>query len=113
MRSSDRSRAFTVVIADNFHYMDKSEHYEHGSFDTLEAAIEASRAIVDTFLTSSLTPGMSAEQLYEQYVAFGDDPFILGADEPGVPFSAWEYAKGRCAELCSSPPVSEVAGHDV
>ena len=84
-------KTFTVIVADNFHYMDEGEFYEHGNFDTLEAAIAASKVIVDSYLSSALKPGMTAEQLYQSYTMFGEDPFIRGADD---------YAKERCAELC-------------
>jgi hypothetical protein len=97
---------FTVVIADNFHYMDESEYTSHGTFDTLEAAIAAAKSIVDSFLSSALKSGMTAEQLYEQYVHFGDDPFIRGSNQGGVPFSAWNYARGRCYEMCPPGPCS-------
>jgi len=113
MGGSDPTRPFTVVVADNFHYMDKSENYEHGKFETLEAAIAASKRIVDEFLSSALKPGMTADELYSQYTSFGDDPYVIGSDEPGVPFSAWTYAKARCSELCGSQPASGSGGHDV
>ncbi len=113
MRSSGPKRPFTVRVADNFHYMDESESYEHGAFETLEDAIVASKRIVDEFLASALKPGMTAEALFSQYKSFGDDPYILGSSEPGVPFSAWTYAELRCSELCGSQPASEVDGHDV
>ena len=113
MRSSDPARPFTVVIADNFHYMDESEKYEHGKFETLEDAIAASKRIVDEFLVSALQPGITADALYSQYTSFGDDPYIIGANEPGVPFSAWSYAKARCSELCGSQPASKADGHEV
>jgi hypothetical protein len=104
---------FTVVIADNFHYRDESEKLEHGRFETLEAAIAASKRIVDEFLASALKPGMTADVLYSQYTAFGDDPYIVDSGEPGVPFSAWAYAKIRCSELCGSQGASESNEHDV
>ena len=100
MSSSDAPPAFTVVVADNFHYADESEHYEHGTFDTIEAAISAAKAIVDAFLLSGRKPGMTAKQLFEMYAHFGEDPFIRGGGEGKVLFSAWEYARGRCSELC-------------
>jgi hypothetical protein len=90
---------FTVVIADNFHYMDEGEHVVHGSYDSLDAAIAAAKRIVDACLATSHKPGMSAAELYRQYTSFGEDPFIRGAEER-VPFSAWTYAEQRCAELC-------------
>jgi hypothetical protein len=113
MRSSDPARPFTVVIADNFHYMDEAEKYEHGKFETLEAAISASKRIVDEFLVSALRPGITADALYSHYTSFGDDPYIIGSTEPGVPFSAWTYAKARCSELCGSQPAPKGDGHDV
>jgi hypothetical protein len=107
MHSSDPARPFTVLVADNFHYMDESEKYEHGKFGTLEAAVAASKRIVDEFLASALEPGMTATALYSQYTSFGDDPYIIGSSEPGVPFSAWTYAKARCSELCASQTPSK------
>jgi hypothetical protein len=73
-------------------------------FDTWEAAEAAAKQIVDQFLAASLRPGMDAKALYEEYVRFGEDPFIvpaLGTDDPRM-FSAWVYAKERCALLCPS-----------
>ena len=102
MSPSDPTRPFTVVVADNFHYMDESENYVHGKFATLEEAIAAAKRIVDEFLVSALKPGMNAATLYSQYTSFGDDPYITGSSEPGVPFSAWNYAQERCAVMCSS-----------
>ena len=114
MPSCDAHAAFTVVIADNFHYMDEGEYTTHGTFETLDAAIAAAKSIVDSFLSSALKSGMTADQLYEQYVHFGDDPFIRGGNEGGVLFSAWSYAKARCSEMCPSAASSSVPpGHDV
>lgn len=49
---------------------------------------------------------MSAAQLYESYVLYGEDPFIQSVDVPQVPFSARDYAQERCQALCAgqSPP---------
>ena len=44
--------------------------------------------------------GMSAQALWEQYTCFGEDPFILSVDVTPVHFSAWDYARERCAQLC-------------
>jgi len=43
---------------------------------------------------------MTAEELYDQYVSFGDDPFIRSEDKKGSESSAWDYAKQRSEELC-------------
>jgi len=47
---------------------------------------------------------MKPENLYDHYVMFGDDPFIVvsgGGKEPGDGFSAWDYAQERCQSLCA------------
>ncbi len=93
---------FTIFVDDNFHFMDESERYELGVYATLEEALEVSKKIVDDFLLDALKPGMTSENLYASYQSFGDDPFII-ADPPlgtGILFSAWDYAKLRCVELC-------------
>ena len=93
---------YKVMVDDNFHYMDEDERYEHGVYDTAEEAIEACRGIVDRSLEEGYKPGVSAEALYEHYVSFGDDPFIVvldGADD-NAKFSAWNYAKERSRVIC-------------
>lgn len=70
-----------------------------GKYASLEAAIAACRTLVDDFLEASckgLEP--SSEKLYEHFVAFGPDPFIV-TNVPSVPkpsFSAWKYAREQC-----------------
>jgi hypothetical protein len=91
---------YTVFVDDNFHYMDKGARTTHGEFETLEAAIEAAKEIVDDGLLHDYEPGMSASALYTRYTMFGDDPWISGPGE--TPFSAWEYAKGRCEIICDA-----------
>ena len=90
---------YTVLVDDNFHYMEESERYTFATFTSLEAAIDACRRIVDEFLDKSLKEGqLSAKAMYGGYVAFGPDPFIQ-TDDPtikGVSFSAWTYAREQC-----------------
>ncbi len=92
---------FTVVVADNFYYMDESENYELGSFSTLELAIAASQQIVDDYLTSTHCPGSKAEDLFMLYTMFGEDPYIVAQSDERITFSAWEYAKAKCEEMCA------------
>jgi hypothetical protein len=93
--------AFRVLVDDNFHYMDEEHRYQHGEFLTFEAAVAAAQQIVDEYLASAYESGMTARELFESYMAFGEDPFILSPDIKGVPFSAWDYARRRCTELCA------------
>ena len=90
---------FKVFVDDNFHYQDESERYQHGEFDTWEEAVVACKAIVDRNLEDMFSADKSAGELYSHYTSFGDDPFVLPA-APGRSFSAWDYAKQRCEELC-------------
>ncbi len=92
---------FRVLVDDNFHYMDQDERYEHGSYPTLEAATLAAQAIVDDFLLDASQPGMTAGELFDCYTNFGEDPFIVAPGESRVLFSAWDYARRRCEELCA------------
>ena len=93
---------YVVMVDDNFHYMDEDERYRHGEFADAGVAIEHCRQIVDEYLESALKPGMSAEELWDSYKSFGEDPFIQSVDVAPVRFSAWDYARGRCADLCGA-----------
>jgi hypothetical protein len=94
---------YKVMVDDNFHYMDLDERWEHGTYETLEPALAACREIVDRSLDEESRLGISAEALFERYVHFGDDPFIVvldGTDDRAA-FSAWSYAKERCGVICA------------
>lgn len=93
---------FKVRIRENSHYMDESEAYDHGSFATYAAAEAACRKIVDDYLGGARKPGMSADDLFRSYTMFGEDPTIDAAGPDGRHFSAWDYARARCAELCKA-----------
>jgi len=97
---------YRVLVDDNFHYQD-GDRREQGVYDTLDAALAACRDIVDAALAREYRPGISADALYDRYVSFGDDPFIVAADivapdgaDERAKFSAWSYAKERCRAIC-------------
>jgi hypothetical protein len=90
---------YVVRILDNFHFMDKSEEYNSGAYDTFEEAVAKCKAIVDEFLESAYKQGMTAKQLYQTYVMYGETPIIHGG-KLGK-FSSNEYARERCKELTS------------
>ncbi len=94
-------KTFTVFVDDNFHYMDESERYKLGSFPTLAAAIDAAHRLIDDNLTAAHRPGMTAEALFQSYMSFGEDPFIIAADGEKTDFSAQTYARQRCEEMCT------------
>jgi hypothetical protein len=91
---------YVVMVDDNFHPQDEDERYELGEFADGAEAIEHCRRIVDGFLESGYKTGMSASELFSHYTTFGEDPFIVSRDAPKVSFSAWDYARERCRELC-------------
>ena len=62
-------------------------------------ALAACKKIVDDFLAG--IGGKNAEDMYETYCMFGDDPTIYGAKDR-EPFSGWDYAKQQCQMLCQS-----------
>lgn len=97
MPNSDSSQSFTVYVADNFHYMDEESVGRGKSYATLAEAESEAKRIVDLCLADSYRSGMTADALYGEYISFGDDPYIV----PSGSFSAWDYAKARCAEICA------------
>ncbi len=92
--------SYVVWVDDNFHHGDADERYWAGEFADVNQAIERCREIVDDYLRSALKPGMAAGELWESYKCFGEDPFIKAPYGPPVRFSAWDYARVRCVELC-------------
>jgi hypothetical protein len=93
---------YKVLVDDNFHYMESDARREQGTYETVEEALAVCRGIVDRLLAENCEPGVSAEALYEHYVSFGEDPFIVVLDgvDDRAKFSAWSYAKGRFRAMC-------------
>jgi (p)ppGpp synthase/HD superfamily hydrolase len=92
---------YKVYIDDNFHYMDESERDFAGVFSSAKEAIAQAKQIVDRSLRwerLQATDPNNAEELYDRYKDFGDDPFIRSED-PNCKFSAWTYAKEKCRDI--------------
>jgi hypothetical protein len=102
MKESAPVPRYKVMVDDNFHYMGSEERREHGTYETVEEAIAACREIVDRSLKAGYEPGIPAEVLYDGYVSFGDDPFIVMLDgtDDNAKFSAWSYAKEHSRVIC-------------
>jgi hypothetical protein len=92
------AKRYTVFVDDNYHYMDESERYKLGEFDDCQSAVAACKSIVEEFL-AQCDPNQTAEQIYQAYTGFGEDPWISNPDDSECRFSAWEYAKQRSSEL--------------
>lgn len=91
---------YTVMVDDNFHYMDEGERYEHGTFETADEALAACRGLVERSLEEQYKPGMTSAQLFEAYIFFGEDPFIITVG--GAAFSARDHARERVEAMCAS-----------
>jgi hypothetical protein len=91
---------YRVIVDDNFHFTDEDERYTDGEYADYDSAVEKCKEIVDDFLMSALKPGMTPEELRKLYVMFGEDPWITPDAPRRMRFSAWDYAAGRCEELC-------------
>jgi hypothetical protein len=100
---------FDLFVDDNYHFTDEDERYKAGTYSSYAEAVLAAQTIVDSWLTRSYRPEMNSEELYKGYTTYGEDPYIVGHDGikhidealGAVRFSAWEYAKKRCEELCT------------
>lgn len=88
---------YTVFVNDNSRYMDEEARYKLGEFEDCAVAVETCKRIVDGFL-ATCDASQGADAMYKQYTSFGEDPWIL-AEGGECTFSAWTYAKERCAEL--------------
>ena len=92
---------FKVFVGDIFHFMDISECYEHGDYETYEEAVAACKAMLDKCLPETCDEGKSAEELFREYVMFGEDPFVVPVPEGNVKFSARKYVMQHYEKICS------------
>ena len=97
----NEQKKFHLRVYDNFHYMDESEAYNHGHYETYEDALIAAKTIVDEFFEHNWKSGVTADYLLGQYSLYGEDPIIL-PNEHGEheSFSARTYANSSAVEIC-------------
>ena len=79
---------YTVMIDDNFHYMDEDYRCKHGEFSTYADAVDACKKILDEELADMLKQGIDPKDLLSQWAMFGSDPFIIGGSKI---FSSRDY----------------------
>lgn len=94
------TKKFHLRVYDNFHYMDESEAYNHGQYDTYEEALIEAKAIVDEFFEHNWKRGITSAYLVGQYFLYGEDPIII-PNEHGKheSFSAHTYANTFAEEI--------------
>ena len=102
---------YRVCVNDVFGPRDQSRKYTKDEYSTYGEALAVCSEIVDSLLRHECVPGMPASALYFRYMIFGKEPFIV--EDPESPdtspgFSALDYAKVRCEELCSRPGERDV-----
>jgi hypothetical protein len=90
---------YAVIVDDNFYFMDGSERYKQGDYDTCVEAIRVCKTIVDNYLISAFEQGTTVIELLNSYKMFGEDPYIIGSSD--CQYSSWEYAAERCEEIAS------------
>jgi hypothetical protein len=95
------NQKFHLRIYENNHYMDESEAYNHGQYNSYEEAMIKAKSIVDEFFEHNWKPGVTPDYLIGQYCLYGDDPIIL-PNEHGKHerFSARTYAEISAVKIC-------------
>lgn len=92
-------KRYTVMVDDNFHYMDEEHRLDHGGFSTYEKAVAACKKIVDEELRDMLKQGVKHEELSSTWSLYGCDPYIVGGSGR---FSARDYVTEKTQELGDS-----------
>ena len=93
---------YEVFVDDNYHYMDESERYSVGSYDSLEEAVSRCKELTINSLKDLYEKGITPEKLQTQWAMFGEDPYVFGGDG-AVPFSARKFISTElCKEIIDS-----------
>lgn len=71
---------FRLKVYDNYHYMDETESYYSGNYETAEEAVHAAQLMVEEFLQQQMEAGTEPEQLYELFLHFGHDPMVISTN---------------------------------
>ena len=96
------SEKYKIYVDDNYHYMDKSERYSVGSYDSLEEAVNKCKEITIKSLKGFYEKGITPETLSAQWAMFGEDPYVFGGDGT-IPFSARKFISTElCKEIIDS-----------
>jgi hypothetical protein len=88
----DDTLLYKVFVDDNFNYLDRSERYLFGEYESKEEAIITCKSIVDRFLNHNLEPNLSSLDLYQKWQSFGQDPWIKGG---GFDATVYAYSKSK------------------
>jgi hypothetical protein len=96
-KSPPTTHPFLVESYDNFHVGDgRGEWTNHGSFETVEAAVKCARGVIDDWIKETHQPGMTAEDLKSRFHTYGHVAVVRGA--PGA-FDAYKYLDDRLRDF--------------
>ncbi len=83
---------FVVHVRDHAHYMEEEGEYTRGEFASREEAEAKCKEIIDRSLEELFSVGMSAEDLFKQFMLYGEEASCEG-------FESGEYIRLRSEEL--------------
>ena len=98
---TEKQEKFKVYIDDNFHYMDGASRQSDGEYDTYAEAENPCKEIVERSIMEFYKPGITEQELSQNYFLHGEDPFVRPTPEEKH-FSAHNYAGNRIAEIIKS-----------
>jgi hypothetical protein len=94
---------FYVRIYRNYNPLDERIAHDEGSFTTYKQALKHAKYVVDSSLRDCYVPGMSEEELLEEYAEQGDDPYIFSDKRKEYEFfSARDYARRIVSDYCKT-----------
>lgn len=83
MSASVRSKGYSVLVLDNFHFTDEDEEITVSGFPTLEAAREYARRRTRDSVEEFREKSTSESNLYELWSMFGESCVVIGGDYAG------------------------------
>lgn len=96
----EKKKRYLLFVDENFLYHNKADRYLRGVYEDCETAVRECRKIIDEFLMKIYGTGKTEQELWEYYIRWGEDPWVMEEDaDADCGFSAWEYANMRVKEL--------------
>jgi hypothetical protein len=95
--------AFVVEGLSNFHGGEGTVR-RIGEYESVEAAVAASKRVIDDFLQEKFSDGTTAAVLFSHFQKSGEVPFIFRDDGSTLNvrgFNHFEYAMSRCSAMCA------------
>jgi hypothetical protein len=94
---------YMLFVHDSFNAGQDDAPRRVGPFSRASEALAEARRIVDSYLLGTFEPGTTADELFRRFTGYGDAPVIVPRDDDTRGFSAHDYARARCDEICAPP----------